>query len=142
MSEERLREKFERALQVHNDGTGQQFLYSLLDFNIEYLEEEEKVRITAPVDEVKFNPVGFLHGGIITYIADTAMGHLCAAFGSPSVSLELKTQFFRTANDGEIIAVASFIKKGKTVQFVECDLHDDKNRHLAKVTATFYQLEG
>ncbi|WP_096188203.1 PaaI family thioesterase [Evansella halocellulosilytica] len=142
MDEKLLRDRFEKAMNVHEDGTGQQFLYSLFDFDISYFEEEEKVRIQAPVNPIMFNPVGFIHGGILTYIADTAMGHLCAAFAdNPGVSLELKTQFFRSANEGTLIAEAYFLKKGKNVQFVECELSDHHNRMLGKVTATFYSLQ-
>ncbi|SDY45503.1 uncharacterized domain 1-containing protein [Evansella caseinilytica] len=141
MDENKFRKSFEKALKIHQDGTGQLFLYSLLDFQIDYDEEEEKVFIRVPVTEIMFNPVGFLHGGMLTYIADTAMGHLCAAFAErPGVSLELKTQFFRTTRKGEITAMAYFLKKGKQIQFVECVLVDDRERELGKVTATFYSL--
>ncbi|MFA9557230.1 PaaI family thioesterase [Evansella sp. AB-rgal1] len=141
MDEQVLRDNFERALKVHNDGTGQLFLDSLMNFDFQYLEEAEKVKITVPVTDIMFNPVGFIHGGIYSYIADTAMGHLCAAFGEkPSVTLELKTQFFRTTREGEIHATAYFLKKGRNVQFVECLLEDEKGKLLGKVTATFYSM--
>ncbi|MDG5786391.1 PaaI family thioesterase [Evansella sp. AB-P1] len=143
MDERKLRDNFERALKVHQDDTGQQFMYSLLDLNIEYDEGQEKVYIDAPVTEIMFNPVGFIHGGILTYIADTAMGHLCAAFSDrPGVTLELKTQFFRTSRDGKIHATAQFVKKGSNINFVECVLQDDKERLLGKVTATFYSMQN
>ncbi|WP_143521232.1 PaaI family thioesterase, partial [Pseudomonas sp. 2995-1] len=80
MDENKIRDNFERALKVHEDGTGQLFLYSLLDFDIDYNGEDEKVHISAPITDIMFNPIGFLHGGILMYIADTAMGHLVAAF--------------------------------------------------------------
>ncbi|MBU9712662.1 PaaI family thioesterase [Evansella tamaricis] len=143
MNEKEIREKFEQALKVKDDGTGQLFMYSLLDFDIQYDEKVERVYISVPVTEIMFNPIGFLHGGILTYIADTAMGHLCAAFAeSPSVSLELKTQFFRTTRKGTIHATAYFTKKGKNVQFVECVLKDNEDRDLGKVTGTFYSLNN
>lgn len=141
MDEQKLRDKFEEAIKVHNDGTGQLFLYSLLDFDIQYDEQKETVSITVPVSEIMFNPIGFIHGGLITYIADTAMGHLCAAFAdSPCVSLELKTQFLNTAREGQVHAKASFLKKGRSVQFAECVLEDNKGKMLAKVSGTFYSI--
>ncbi|PYZ94098.1 thioesterase [Salipaludibacillus keqinensis] len=141
MDEQKLTKRFEQALKDHKDGTPQLFLYSLMDFSFDYLEEEEIVELSAPISEVMYNPVGFIHGGIITYMADTAMGHLCAAFGErPSVSLELKTQFIKTAKTGELKAKAYFIKKGKQVQFVECMIHDEQNQLLSKVTGTFYTI--
>ncbi|WP_416149167.1 PaaI family thioesterase [Salipaludibacillus sp. HK11] len=141
MDEQKMTQRFNQALKDHKDGTPQLFLYSLMDFSFDYNEEEEVVTLTAPVSEVMYNPVGFIHGGIITYMADTAMGHLCAAFeDQPSVSLELKTQFFRTAKAGELKARAYFLKKGKRVQFVECTIEDDQERLLSKVTGTFYTV--
>lgn len=141
MDEQQMTKRFKQALQDHEDGTPQLFMYSLMDFSFEYDEEIEVVTLKAPISEVMYNPVGFIHGGIITYMADTVMGHLCAAFGGqPSVSLELKTQFFRTTKTGELIAKAYFIKKGKQVQFVECTIEDDKERLLSKVTGTFYTI--
>ncbi len=142
MDKEKIRSQFEHALETHKEGTGQLFMYSFLNFDFEYDQENEVVRIEAPISEMMFNPIGFIHGGMITYIADTAMGHLCAAFAErPGVSLELKTQFFRSAKAGSIKAEASFVKKGNKVQFVECVLEDDQQRLLAKATATFYSLE-
>jgi len=141
MDEQLMSERFKQALRDHEDGTPQLFMYSLLDFSFEYGEEKEMVTVKAPISEIMYNPVGYIHGGIITYMADTAMGHLCAAFGDqPSVSLELKTQFFRTTKTGQLIAKAYYIKKGKQVQFVECTVEDDKERLLSKVTGTFYTV--
>ncbi|WP_417891412.1 PaaI family thioesterase [Bacillus alkalicola] len=141
LDEKMIRDNFERALSKHEEGTGQLFMYSLLDLDITYDEEGEKVNISAPVSDIMFNPIGFLHGGILMYIADTAMGHLCAAFSErPGVTLEVKTQFFRTTRKGTIHATAYFVKKGKSIQFVECLLVDDRGRDLGKVTATFYSL--
>lgn len=141
LDKKKLQQKFDQAVEDHNDGSGNLFLYSLLDFSFDYDEEKEQVKIHTPISELMYNPVKFIHGGIISYIADTAMGHLCAAFSEgPSVSLELKTQFFRTAKTGELTAVAYFLKKGSQVQFAECTIHDDKGRLLSKVTGTFYSI--
>jgi uncharacterized protein (TIGR00369 family) len=141
MDKTKLREQFEHALNTHEQGTGQLFLYSLLNFDFEYDEEQKVVRIQAPISEMMYNPMGYIHGGIISYIADTAMGHLCAAFADrPGVSLELKTQFLRTAKTGSLHAEASFLKAGNQIQFVECTIKDDQHRLLAKVTGTFYSI--
>ncbi|RXI95544.1 PaaI family thioesterase [Anaerobacillus alkaliphilus] len=141
MDKDKLRRQFEHALENHQEGTGQLFLYSFLNFEFEYDEDQQVVRITAPISEVMYNPIGFIHGGMITYLADTAMGHLCAAFADrPGVSLELKTQFMRSAKAGTLHAEAYFIKKGKQVQFVECTIKDDKNELMAKITGTFFSI--
>lgn len=143
MDKEKLQQQFQNALETIEEGTGQIFLYSLLNFQFEYDEQNQVVRIEAPITEIMFNPIGLIHGGIITYIADTAMGHLCAAFAeNPGVTLELKTQFFRSAKAGTIKAEASFVKKGNKVQFIECVIEDDNKRLLAKATATMFAIES
>ncbi|MGJ9383585.1 PaaI family thioesterase [Salipaludibacillus sp. CF4.18] len=142
MDELKTQEKANQAIKDHNDASGNLFLYSLFDFSFDYDEKKEQLSLHTPISELMYNPVKFIHGGIISYIADTAMGHLCAAFTDrPSVSLELKTQFFRTATSGSLTALAYFLKKGSNVQFVECTIHDDKDRLLSKVTGTFYSIE-
>lgn len=143
INEEKLKEQFEHALHTHEEGTGQLFLYSFFDFSFQYDEKAEIVHIEMPISEIMYNPIGFLHGGILTYIADTAMGHLCAAFADqPGVSLELKTQFYRSVKTGVVKAKAYFVKKGKKVQFIECILEDDQERLLGKVTSTFYSIDS
>lgn len=142
MDKEKLREQFEKALDTHEDHSGNLFFYSLLDFSFEYNEEREVVSIEVPISNIMYNPIGFIHGGIFTYIADTAMGHLCAAFADqPGVSLELKTQFLKTAKTGTLFAEAYFLKKGKKIQFLECVIKDEQERILTKTTATFYSKD-
>ncbi|SDO29838.1 PaaI family thioesterase [Alkalicoccus daliensis] len=141
MNSEELVKKAERAAEVHNDGSPNVFLYSLFDFSFDYLEETEEVILKVPVSDLMYNPVGFIHGGVVGYIADTAMGHLCAAFNErPSVSLELKTQFLNTAKSGTLEAKAYFLKKGKNVQYVECTIHSEDKKLLSKISGTFYTL--
>lgn len=140
MEEKQLRESFEEALKTNEAKSGRLFFDTLMDFQFQYNEEKERVIIEVPVKKIMYNPVGVLHGGIITYIADTAMGHLCAVFGKPSVSIELKTQFFKAVKEGKIRAEAYFIRKGNHIQFAECVLHNDKDQLIAKVTASFYAI--
>ncbi|WNF38732.1 PaaI family thioesterase [Bacillaceae bacterium IKA-2] len=141
MDKEKLRLQFEKALETHEDGTGNLFFYSLLDFTFDYHTDREVVSIEVPISSLMYNPIGFIHGGIFTYIADTAMGHLCAAFADqPGVSLELKTQFLKTAKTGTLFAEAYFLKKGKNIQFIECVIKDEQKQVLTKTTATFYSI--
>ncbi|MCR6097032.1 PaaI family thioesterase [Salipaludibacillus agaradhaerens] len=139
MDEKIMINKTKKAVQAHNNASPDLFLYSLMDFEFIYDEKEETVTLVVPITDVMYNQLGYIHGGIMAYIADTAMGHLCAAFNNePSVTLELKTQFIKTATSGTLTAKASFIKKGGHVQFVECTIHNDKAQLLNKITGTFY----
>ncbi|QKS70736.1 PaaI family thioesterase [Paenalkalicoccus suaedae] len=142
MDKQKWTKQAEAAVEAHTDGSPDVFMYKMLDMTFDYFDDPEEVVVKAPVTEIMLNPVGFIHGGIMTYLADSAMGHLCAAFNDlPSVSLELKTQFLRTVKTGSLTAKASFLKKGRGVQFVECIIYDDEERVLCKTTGTFYQVD-
>ncbi|CAM3943582.1 PaaI family thioesterase [Alkalicoccus chagannorensis] len=142
MTEEELQKKTAAALEAHRDGGPDVFLYSLFDFAFDYDTEQERVHLHVPVTEMMLNPIGFIHGGLIAYIADSALGHLCAAFTeTPSVSLELKTQFLRSKKSGTLRAEASFLKKGKNIQFTECSIYDEEDNLMSVITGTFYALD-
>ena len=71
---------------------------------------------------------GFVHGGIITTIADSACGY--AAFtlmpeGTEVLSVEFKVNLLRPAQGKEFIAAARVLKSGKTLMVVKCDVFAD-----------------
>ncbi|MBB5173253.1 PaaI family thioesterase [Texcoconibacillus texcoconensis] len=134
-------DKAKQAVEKQNRGEGA-FLYSLLDFTFTYDEQEEALYIDIPISEPMLNSGGSIHGGMYAYIGDTAMGYLCMNYGAgPSVTLELKTQFFHAVSEGNIRAKAYFLKKGRTVQFTEATIHSEEGTLLAKLTGTFYKIK-
>ncbi len=91
------------------------------------------------------NPMGTLHGGILCDIADAAMGIAYASTLEPGESfttLELKINFLRPVWNARLQAIGRVVQRGRTVGLVECDVRDEEQRLVAKVTSTCMTLRG
>jgi len=91
------------------------------------------------VDERFHNPLGTLHGGIYTDLADAAMGWAFATTLGPNetfTTIELKIQFLRAVRADTIRAEAHLVKGGSTLGYVECELFDSQDRLIAKASCT------
>jgi len=91
------------------------------------------------------NPMGTLHGGILCDLADAAMGMAYASVlneGETFTTLELKINFLKPVWTGPLIATGRLVKGGNTVGLVECDVHDDKDRLVARASSTCMTLRG
>ncbi|WP_197046729.1 PaaI family thioesterase [Oceanobacillus salinisoli] len=118
------------------------FMFNLLQFDFTYNDEEKTCTITCPITDIMLNPSGIVHGGIYTFIADTAMGHLNFHLkDAPYVTLEMKTSYFKAVSAGKIIATSRYIKEGYKVSFMECDVRNEEGDVLCKTTGTFYRFE-
>jgi uncharacterized protein (TIGR00369 family) len=91
------------------------------------------------------NPMGTLHGGVLCDLADAAMGMAYASSldeGETFTTLELKINFLKPVWTGRLTATGRLVKGGNTVGLVECDVHDDKNRLVARASSTCMTLRG
>ena len=91
------------------------------------------------------NPMGTVHGGILCDLADAAMGMAYASTldeGETFTTLELKINFLKPVWSGRLTAMGRVIKDGHTVGLVECDVHDDKDRLVARASSTCMTLRG
>jgi uncharacterized protein (TIGR00369 family) len=98
-------------------------------------------------DEVHENPMGTMHGGIVSTLVDTAMGcalssQLPAADGF--TTLELKINFVRaiTPATGRIHAEGAVVHSGGRVATTEARVHDDDGTLYAHATSTCLILRG
>ena len=93
--------------------------------------------------EAHANPMGTLHGGILCDIADAAMGIAYASNlneGESFTTLELKINFLKPVWNARLLATAHVVKQGRTVGMVECDITDEKDSLVARVTSTCMTL--
>lgn len=79
--------------------------------------------------EYHFNPIGCVHGGVITAVLDSAMGVTLQSVlpkGTGYTTLELKVNFLKAINlkTPVLSARGKIIHKGKTTALVEADLRD------------------
>jgi uncharacterized protein (TIGR00369 family) len=82
---------------------------------------------------------GVVQGGVITQIADAAMGMSLATLqpdGIWNTTVELKINFIRPAIDGRLRAVGRVIEMGESLLFSEADVVDDAGRLIARASST------
>lgn len=92
-----------------------------------------------------YNPMGTVHGGVISAIADTAMGVAHGSVlqpGETTTTLELKINFLRPVFLSRLYAHGKVIKSGRTISLVECEVFDQESRLVAKASSTCMTLRG
>jgi uncharacterized protein (TIGR00369 family) len=82
---------------------------------------------------------GVVQGGIITQIADAAMGMSIFSLqeeGMANTTVELKINFIRPVVEGLIRATATVVSMRPTLFFSEADVTDERGRLIAHATST------
>jgi uncharacterized protein (TIGR00369 family) len=82
---------------------------------------------------------GLVQGGIITQIADAAMGMSLGTLqedGIWNTTIELKINFIRPVISGRIRAVGRVVEMKKTLFFSEADVLDERGRVVARASST------
>ena len=86
------------------------------------------------------NGRGLIHGGLITALADNAMGYSCALvtnWTTSFVTVSLSIDFVGSAEIGQWCAIESdVIKTGKTICFAQCLIKAD-DIVIARASGTF-----
>jgi uncharacterized protein (TIGR00369 family) len=107
---------------------------------------ETNLKVTLPVQPLLLNTVGYVQGGIISLLADLAMGNTCNTFEEDDnnlqsvVTVDLKTTYLKGAKGDYLIADAHMIKKGKTLNHLDCFIYNDSNELVAKATGIFANI--
>ena len=82
---------------------------------------------------------GVVQGGVITQIADAAMGMSLATLqedGQWNTTIELKINFIRPVISGRIRAVGRVVEIKQTLMFSEADVLDEQDRLIARASST------
>jgi uncharacterized protein (TIGR00369 family) len=82
---------------------------------------------------------GVVQGGVITQIADAAMGMSLGTLqedGLWNTTVELKINFLRPVISGRIRAVGRVVEMKQTLFFSEADVLDEKGRLVARASST------
>jgi len=100
---------------------------------------EGSATMTMAVGRKFHNPMGTLHGGIMTDLADAAMGIATVSTLADDeifTTLELKMNFLRPVFEGTITAVGTVLHRGKTIALAEAEVKNNEGKLVAKGTAT------
>jgi len=140
MDEVQARAAFELALASHRPEFGRFFLLRLYGLAISCQEDRSVVEFD--VRDFMFNPQGSLHGGVIAFVLDVAMGHLLQHASGAGMTLEMRTQFLRPVGVGPARAEGRFLKWGRSISFLEARLWNAKEELAAIATSTWQRIES
>lgn len=82
---------------------------------------------------------GVVQGGVITQIADAAMGMSLATLqedGHWNTTIELKINFLRPAIEGTLRAIGRVVEMRQSLLFSEADVVDAQGRLIARASST------
>ena len=117
---------------------GSFYLSRFLGFKITYSDETCIVKFKAK--SPMFNPQGTLHGGIIATAMDVSMGHLLHYTNGSGATLEMNVKYLLPIKEEEIVCKGSYLKKGKTIEFLQSHLFRADGKLAAYASATWIPL--
>jgi len=111
-----------------------------LDFKAETFEEGTAIFSFIP-QEFHYNPIGTVHGGVISSILDSAMGcslHSLLPAATTYTTLELKVNFIKgvTIAAGKLTATGRVIHAGNRTAVLEAQLTGADGKLYAHATST------
>lgn len=103
--------------------------------------DEGTVRVTLVAQEFHYNPLGSVHGGILSTLLDTAAGcavHTTLPTGYGYTSLDLNVKFVRPATvaSGLLTCEGTVVQRGRRVALAEARLTDAAGRLIAQATSS------
>lgn len=88
------------------------------------------------------NLYSMAHGGVLTTMADTAMGAKCLALNKRVVTISLTIEFMHSIALGtRIFTKAKVLHDGRKTMVCECEILDEVGTLYAKASATFFVLD-
>ncbi|MBA3592987.1 MAG: PaaI family thioesterase [Pseudomonadota bacterium] len=101
---------------------GQQAFSQLLGAQLDAFSHGH-AELSLPVVAGLLQQHGFVHGGVLSYLADNALTFAGGSVLGDSVTSEYKINYLRPAKDAErLLAVATVVGSGKTQAVCRCDV--------------------
>lgn len=129
----------------------QEALIARLNGNSQYLQSNDMkvtelrrgyARVEMVIDQQILNVHGFVHGGALFSLADTAAGAASFATGRDSVTLNGSINYIKPGRGGKLIGVATEISAGRTTGVYEVFIYNDDAVLLSRATFTMFFLDG
>ena len=99
-----------------------------------------QVTVAMRVEERHVNLQGFVHGGMLAILADTACGLSIRSAMEPGrlhVTADLDIHFLAPASPGRVLGRGTAVKVGRSLAFAEASIEDDEGRLLARAQTRF-----
>jgi uncharacterized protein (TIGR00369 family) len=129
----------DHALADPRQGFNSFFLSRLLGLRVSY--EGERCIVELDASPLLFNPQGSLHGGVLATAMDISMGHLLHHVAGAGATLEMKVQFLAPVTAGTVRCEASFLRRGRSVSFLQSQARGANGDIVAHATATWKLLK-
>lgn len=104
--------------------------------------KEGYAKVEMIIDEQILNVHGFVHGGALYSLADTAAGAASFATGRDSVTLSGTINYIKPGKGGKLIGIAQEISAGRTTGVYEVFIFNDQEILLSRATFTMFFLDG
>jgi uncharacterized protein (TIGR00369 family) len=109
--------------------------------------EEGSVTIHLDPQEFHYNPLGTVHGGVLSTLLDTAAAcsvHTTLPAGVAYTSLDLNVKFLRpvTLASGRITCRGSVLQRGRRTALAEARMTDAAGRLVAHATSSCLIFDG
>ena len=118
---------------------GSRFLPGLLGIEV-YEVSDGAAKARLELAEHHQAPNGYLHAGTVVALADSACGYGCILNlpegATGFTTIELKTNFLRSAREGTIACEAQLVHGGRTTQIWDASVIDAEGRRMALFRCT------
>lgn len=103
--------------------------------------EPGRVVVEMPAAEFHYNPLGGVHGGVISTLLDTAAAcavHSTLAVGERYTSLDLTVKFLRpvTVDSGVLTCEGTVLQRGRRTALAQAQLSDERGKLVAHATSS------
>jgi uncharacterized protein (TIGR00369 family) len=106
---------------------------------VEFDSEQQVIKVEMMARPEFVNPAGLIHGGMLAAMLDETLSPALAATLDPgqfAPTLEIKVNFISPAKVGRIFGTGRVLRRGRSVCFLEGQLHDPDGKPPATATAT------
>ncbi|WP_232677643.1 PaaI family thioesterase [Nocardioides sp. R-C-SC26] len=108
---------------------------------VDFIAEEGSVSVSLDPAPRHYNPIGSVHGGVISTLLDTVAAcsvHSTLAAGEGYTSLDLTVKFLRpvTVASGRLTATGRVIHRGRRTALAEGEILDAAGKRVAHATSS------
>jgi uncharacterized protein (TIGR00369 family) len=103
--------------------------------------ERGRVVVEMPAAEFHYNPLGGVHGGVISTLLDTAAAcavHSTLEVGEFYTSVDLSVKFLRpvSVESGLLTCEGTILQRGRRTALAQASLYDERGKLVAHATST------
>lgn len=108
---------------------------------VNFVVEPGSVSVELDPEHRHYNPLGTVHGGVLSTMLDTAAAcsvHTTLGAGEGYTSLDLSVKFLRpaTVDSGRLRAVGTVLQRGRRTALAEAQLFDARDKLVAHATSS------